>query len=195
MATYTEAVQKIERLMKLPVGWDYGRDGPASVASFRGALIAMFILDKFGTKEFDIAPGVNGTIILLGYRGEELIEIQARTDGRFDFVYEGDGDEAPVVGATLAELAAKLEECGWQSPRFFVSCTRRGIFRGSGDILPSHSAVPLMVAAYLSSAQIALPKAETKYARSYESFTMKKSLESRRSSGEYREALSQRAYA
>lgn len=188
MATFTEAALQIQRLKGLPIGWDYGRDGPANDNSCANALLITQLLHSMGVTQFDILPGTDGSVIAIGYRGEESVEIEALSNGTFNFVHESAaGDGEPLIGITISDIANRLEDCGWQSARLYVSCTRGAMWRASSDMPPFPLGAPPMVAAYQLYAPIVWPRPDAEYASTFGNSTIQKSRGSRQYSGEYRE--------
>lgn len=186
MATFIEALKRIVGLAQLPVGWDYGRGGPADRTACVNAGAIVRMLNTIGIKGFDIVPGVNGAITVFGYKGNESVEIQAFADGSYDFLHEFvDADGEIVSDLTAVGISEKLEECGWQSPRLFVSCTQSVTSRENVDLLGLHSIIQPGVEYRLLNPS-APKKPRAIYARTFGSSTMRGSRENRQSSGEYR---------
>ena len=195
MVNQIEAFRRLAALRRLPVGWDYGAGGPISVQANRNAMLALFQLGQLGAESFDIAPGENDGAIIAAYRGQVSAEIHARTDGVYELVHEKGAEPAKFFRCTsIAELISVLEGLGWQSPRYYASCTRNAFFRGSIDMQAPHLGT-LRVVASRSSVPTVWKVEGSALANISASSTERKPAEIRQSSGEYRSMPCLEAFA
>lgn len=186
MANITDAMRDLDRLLLLPEGWDYGRGGPISKRSHRAGAMLLRVLSQLGADEFDVVPGIGGGATIVSYHGEKSAEIHCRHDGLFDLLHEiNDTDEQFSASLSLADLIFALEEFGWQSPRFYASCIRNATFRGSEGTQVSRSGTPPVVVYRWSAPTASRPTTRT-LARTFGDTTATMSVETRRSSGEFR---------
>lgn len=186
----------IQKLMRLPVGWDYGRGGPISRQAALGCMSVAQMLYRVGATDFDVVPGQDGAVTIFGYRsGEESVEIQCFKNGTFDFMHErGDHADAIIECPTISDLARNLEACGWRSPRFYDSCTRSGMSTASYDSPEILSVIPKK-AVYRYLAMTVSKNRVSTSAPISKSSTTREYVVNRQYSGEYEQHPSQMAVA
>jgi hypothetical protein len=196
MATFGRALATIQKLRRLPDGWDYGFGSAASARAADGAFALLQLLSGLGIDDFDVAPGSDGGITVFAYRGDDSVEIQAFPNGTYDFLLEeGDVPGDLHENLDLKAIVQKLEEAGWRSPRLFVSCTRAVTWPGSADLHDPLLAIRPAMVVFQSSAPIALPRGVWRSAPTFVSSTTKEYAGTRQSSGEYRELRSPKVSA
>lgn len=185
MANLTEATARLGALLRLPVGWDYGDGVPLSRAAYNHACQALSIIKSLGATDFEVVPGSDDGAVIVGYRGQKSAEIHCTAAGRFDLHHE-DGDSSETLeNLPLDGLICALEGYGWQSPRFYASCTRSVSY-------PENVAMPLsplkirVVGVCPSSAQRAWHQSLTVPVITSVSTTQPTPAVSRQSSGDYR---------
>lgn len=195
MVNLTDATRALERLTALPVGWDYGRGGPVAKRAQREGSMLLRTLSQLGADDFDVVPGDAGGATIVAYHGEKSAEIHCRSDGQFDLLHEiDDTDEHFAADLSFADLIFVLETFGWQSPRFYASCIRNATFLVS-DGIPALLSGIRPVAVYRWSAPTASPRTIPNRVSTFGDTTARISVETHRSSGEFRSLPFQQALA
>lgn len=196
MLTHTKAIDAVDKLGQLPVGWDFGSSGPAPRAARAAAKHALWAFHSSGAQGFDIVPGTDDSITIFAYRNDESIETQAFSNGKFDFLFEREGFVGNLLSdLTISDLAYHLEIYGWKSPRFYVSCTHQGMLKKSGGSLDQHSKIPAMAVVSQSYQPDAWQVKGVKFANTLEHFMKNEFQDRRQSIGESQPAFSQMATA
>lgn len=185
MVNLIDAPRRLSELRKLPIGWDYGQGGPISSRAFNSGRILVQLLARLGSEAFDVVPGDGDGVVIVAYNGGKSAEIHCLTNGRYDLLHEvNDEENLCKENLSIAGLLFLLESLGWQSRRFYASCTRSAMFRVSDDSPQWLSGTPLL-AACQSLAQTVLPTAKPAPVSTSVSSTKKVSAVNRQSSGEY----------
>lgn len=186
MKNLIEATAALAALRNLPVGWDYGRGGPISKSAFINGMILLKSFANLGANKFDIVPGGDDGAVVVAYFMDKSAEAHCQSNGSYDLIHEvSDGEEEIHDNLSLAELVYLLERYGWQSPRFFASCTRNVMFRESDDMPVSHLKIPQAVGCQSYARTVSTQRVVNR-ANTSKSFTTQKFAENRQSSGEYR---------
>jgi hypothetical protein len=194
MASLIDVLDSLRKLRKLPQGWDYGSGGPVSERAMGSGEQIAQLLDVLGADDFEVVPGSEDGVVVVGYNDEKSAEVHCLSSGQFELLHESDLEQDYyTVCRTIVDLAEVLGELGWQSPRFYASCTRNAIFQESSDTLVWPSRTPLEVV-YRSFVPNVSRNQEQSSATISDGFTTKTPAVNRQSSGEFlsipfREAL------
>ena len=184
MANQTEAGVRLKSLLRLPAGWDYGRGGPLSREAYGHATEALNILSSLGATDFDVVPGVEDGAVIVGYRGNKSAEVHCLANGRYEIVHEeGDVSES-LENLHLDELICALEGYGWQSPRFYASCTRSVTYHESDVTVAWPLKIRVVGVSPLSAPRV-LPRVKRAPATTSGSSTTRTPAATRQSSGEF----------
>lgn len=184
MASLTEARVRLRHLLCLPRGWDYGQGDPLSRPAHVLAERVLGLLASLGATCFDVAPGSEDGAVIVGYRGRKSAEVHCMTNGFFDLDLEEGDDAESFERLSYDELMCALEKYGWQSPRFYASCTRSVIYLASDAIAASPLRIRAVGASQLSAPR-ALPRVVPAPANTLPSSTTPTLAVTHQSSGEF----------
>lgn len=195
MTMFIKALKKIDELRKLPLGWDYGLDGPPSEIAVRNARTLLQSLHFLNADALEILPGSGHGIALVAIKGSYAAEIHVNADGSYNLVHEQAGHEtADEQNITLNKLIVILEKQGWQSARLFVSCIQGDTAKVWGD-----TPVRLLPLEQINVSQLSVGTAsmlpEPRYVPISKNSTKAESRAHRQSSGEYRAVPFRQEYA
>jgi hypothetical protein len=195
MTLFIKALTKIEALRKLPLGWDYGRDGPPCEPAIKNSCALLSSLHFLNADAFEILPGRNRGISLVAIRGELAAEIHVNSDGTYNLIHEKSGNEiSDEQNIGLNKLIGILEEQGWHSARLFVSCIRGDTAKIWDDTLVSRLPQEQMAVCRSSAVNVS-KQPKTRYAHTSRDSTKVESQVRRQFSGEYRAVQFRREYA
>lgn len=189
MIDIVEINRALTRMLKLPRGWDYGRDGPAMASAVGAAKRLVSALSRMDVTGVEVLPGSRGTTTVVAVRHADELEITCRTTGLYDLSFASGGDEIDVEKMTYGEVLCLLREKGWVSLRSFGSCTHAGTVIYSDDTPVRLSSAPVMELVSQSLAPIASMQAAPASATMCVNTTIHRSLESRPSSGAYKRVI------
>ena len=117
--------EKIHSFADLPDGWHYGIGTGAVGAAVDAALNVNSLLVDYGARNIEVFPGVDGSVLVSGYRSRDTLEILCRPTGGLGLVYEVDEttvDERPSISMDdVEEFLGGLE---WLPQNLFVRCTQ-----------------------------------------------------------------------
>ena len=128
MSTLDATVEKVNSFRKLPVGWDYGADGPASGLAVIGALGILYILKNGGVSDFDSAAGRNGSVTVVGLANGREVELSCRPNGRYDVLFYEDDDCLVYENRTVGQTVELLRGNRWLNEKSSTSCILNGIY-------------------------------------------------------------------
>jgi hypothetical protein len=195
MTKFIKSLKKIEALRNLPVGWDYGRDGPPSDKAVKNAYALLTSLHFLNTDSFEVLPGRGHGIALVAIKGNYAAEIHINADGTYNLVHEQSGTEiADEQNIGLNHLICILETQGWHSARLFVSCIQGDTAKVWGATPANLSPQGLTVVSQLFVGTASKERA-LKFAPTSKNTTTAGYQEHRQSSGEYRAVPFRQAYA
>jgi hypothetical protein len=105
----SRSYDKIQSFGRLPVGWHYGRGGPARPNIVRIAISYLWNFLTLGFGETDAFPGVGGEIMVTAYRGRHCIEITVELDKTFVVTHEfNEEDRYHESGLSEADAYTQL---------------------------------------------------------------------------------------
>ncbi|WP_157081242.1 hypothetical protein [Novosphingobium naphthalenivorans] len=186
MANQTKAIEALTNLRELPIGWDYGNGGPISRSTYSSARLLITILRGLGSDDFDVVPGNGDAAVIIAYQGNKSAEISCLSDGTYELLHE-EGEQDGIVEASLSleNLICSLEGKGWRSPKFYASCTRSAMLRGSDDIVVTLSRIPRTGAASQWYVRPASPLVTRTHVITSPNSMKNEFVETHQSSGEY----------
>ena len=113
------ASRKIESFGELPKGWHYGDGDPAPKDVIDAALQIEAHLRMLGFSHTDAFPGVDGEIMVVGYRGEHDLEVTLNRGAEFEIIHVAQRQDGEAVIAHGLEKAkneiARLGRNIWES--------------------------------------------------------------------------------
>ena len=179
-----ETFDAIADLMRLPVGWDYGNDGPATAAAATGARLVARLLSNLGADAVEILPGFEGGVTIVGVKDSKSAEITISNKGLFSLDHETNGEEDGAwQDITYGRLVTVLGELKWQSLRSYASCILSVTAESFVDIPVKRSADRVKIAASPSLIRSAWPLEVPPYAITSGDFIRKEFPVNHQSSG------------
>ncbi len=107
--SYKKTDGKIMSFERLPLGWHYGKGGPASPHMVRRARGILSLFGTIGFMETDAFPGISGEIMVTAYRGKHCVEVTTELDNSFVVTHEFDGeDRFHETGLSVLQAASAL---------------------------------------------------------------------------------------
>ena len=135
MASIDDGFRAIERLSRLPKGWDYGSGGPSTATACVQARNLLTLLRTLGLREFDVVPGKEGAITVAACKDGYELEIQCLGTGRFDLYATARDDmvldDEDLLFGRLAELLGSLNWLAKRSSILFIPNVIYGQLGGS----------------------------------------------------------------
>ena len=116
--------QKIRSFAELPEGWHFGEGVGATRAAVDSALVINTLLADHQARNIEAFPCIDGGVLVHGYQGADVLEIQCDPDSRVHLVHEREGN---LVGEREAvstdDIECYLGELAWRSTSSFVFST------------------------------------------------------------------------
>ena len=114
---------QIRSFARLPNGWHYGEGRGATEKAIATALDVNSLLLEYNAHDIEAFPGVDGGILLSGYRDDDTLEVRCDPSGRMDMLHEvNDEIINEQCGVSLEEIGAYLEGLEWTPKNSFVYC-------------------------------------------------------------------------
>lgn len=119
MADLIQSLAQIGQFSSLPLGWDYGRGGPSTVATCSRARTILTTLYGLGLRRFDVAPGREGGITVAAIKTVgNVIEIHCDPHGSYDlYVTSDDQDLVDLSRIGFIALLEELRGIAWLSTK------------------------------------------------------------------------------
>ena len=138
-----EVSQKIRSFAELPEGWHYAGSIGATEAAVDAAFAVNTLMSDFRARNVEVFPCVDGGVLLHGYKGTDVLEIQCGPDGRFHLMHEREDE---IVGereaASIDEIERYMGELEWVPSNSYVFSTQCTTARNSDALPAPHSNRP-----------------------------------------------------
>ena len=116
--------QKIHSFSELPEGWHFGEGVGATRAAVDSALIINTLLADHRARNIEAFPCVDGGVLVHGYQGVDVLEIQCDPDSMVHLAHEREGDlVAEREAVSTDDIECYLGELAWRSISSFVFST------------------------------------------------------------------------
>ena len=120
-------IDRIRAFATLPDGWHYGEGRGATDGAITAAIEIDALFMMGGVEEVEAFPGIDGGILLTGYRGPDTLEIRCNPFGQMDLLHEtGDKVVCEQSGMTQHGIIKYVGEIGWaptKSSDYSIQCT------------------------------------------------------------------------
>ena len=146
MTGYAETNKKLEALGRLPLGWDYGRGGPADRFSIFGARRILSLLKTLGLNNFDVVPGSDASVVVFGLidNGEIEVVCEPHTTS-FIYYRSPNGVEGEVEDQRYSDAISFIRGLDWLTQKSSIlSAYNVILWQQEGSVakpLPSHETV------------------------------------------------------
>ncbi len=120
-------MRQIRAFAELPDGWHYGTGTGAAGIAVDTALAVNTLLVDYGARNIEAFPGIDGDVLVAGYRNNDILEIQCHSNGRMDLVHEirDEPDQDREYGnISMSKFEAHLGDLAWLPKNSFVYYTR-----------------------------------------------------------------------
>ena len=107
-AAFDPVAAEILSFLRLPKGWHYGHGVPATAECALQALQFFRLMRDLAFERFEAFPETAGGILLSSFRGESVVEILFRADGRFDVTVEQADSFAELESAENVDKVTAL---------------------------------------------------------------------------------------
>jgi len=84
--------ERIYSFVELPKGWHFGEGVGATESAVKLALTVNSLLAIYQPRNVEVFPCIDGGILIHGYKGADVLEIQCESDSKVQLAHERDGD-------------------------------------------------------------------------------------------------------
>ena len=128
--------QKIRSFAELPEGWHFGEGVGATEAAVGSALAINTLLADYRARNIEAFPCVDGGVLVHGYQGTDILEIQCDPDNKVHLVHERKGDLVrEQESSSTDDIECYLGELAWMPISSSVFSTQ-SITAGSWADIP-----------------------------------------------------------
>lgn len=111
---YESALANLLSFSDLPEGWHYGTGRAPTTAVIRRSVLVMKEMHTSGATTIEVFPHASDGVLVVGYNGDDSMEVFCGLDEKHDFVLEVNDRECfSVEGVSFYEALAQIRRHRW----------------------------------------------------------------------------------
>ncbi|MYC28162.1 MAG: hypothetical protein F4X63_09260 [Nitrospira sp. SB0662_bin_26] len=140
---------QIRSFRDLDHGWHYGEGRGATELAIEAALTIHSYFIKYGIREIEVFPDLDGGILVSGYHEKHTLEVFCNQDGHTDIIHETNDEVVhKKKDVMIDEIVEYLGGLSWRLKKLFDSFIANTIVRKSSDLRAWHSRIPQEIEEY-----------------------------------------------